>query len=77
MTSILGQYLINDPEIKIPNRLLGYTSGMEMLNFNVESKPGCILCNAPEPEPKEPEEPKTQDQCTQTEVLIQETGVST
>lgn len=55
MVAILGQRLINDPEIKIPNRLIGYSSSMEMINFAVEPKPGCPICKAPEPPPKEEE----------------------
>lgn len=46
MTAMLGQYLINDPEIKMANRVIFYVSTMESVKFDTETNPNCKLCSS-------------------------------
>jgi molybdopterin/thiamine biosynthesis adenylyltransferase len=52
MTSILGQFLINDPEIKISHRVIFYVSTLESVKFDTEVNPNCKFCSCDSSEEK-------------------------
>ena len=47
MTAKFGEYLLNrgSQEIVISNRTIFYVNSMEAVNFNIEIKAGCVLCD--------------------------------